>query len=90
MRKVFLSLCTGLIAVASYAQSPVIIQKDPEIEKMMTEVSPDSLKSYITTLVKFGTRNTLSTQRSATRGIGAARTWVLSKFNQFAKSSGGR
>jgi hypothetical protein len=90
MRKLFLSLSTGLIAIASYAQSPVIIQKDAEIEKMMTEVSPDSLKSYITTLVNFGTRNTLSTQRSATRGIGAARTWVLSKFNQFAKSSAGR
>ncbi len=48
------------------------------------------LKSYITKLVSFGTRNTLSTQTDPNRGIGAARKWVLSKFNEFAKQSGGR
>ncbi len=67
-----------------------IIARDPAIEAMVQEVSPDSLKSYISTMVAFGTRNTLSTQTNPTRGIGAARNWVLSKFNQFAKSSGGR
>jgi len=72
------------------AQAPAIIQKDPEIEQMLREISPDSLQSYIKTMVAFGTRNTLSTQKDSKRGIGAARTWVLSKFNQFAKQSGGR
>ncbi len=57
---------------------------------MVKEVSADSLRSYITTLVNFGTRNTLSTQTSGRRGIGAARKWVLAKFNQFATASGGR
>ena len=57
---------------------------------MVSEVSPDSLQSYIKTLVAFGTRNTLSTQTDAKRGIGAARNWVLKKFNEFAKNSGGR
>ena len=57
---------------------------------MVTAVNADSLKSYITHLVAFGTRNTLSTQTDPKRGIGAARTWVLNKFNEFAKSSGGR
>lgn len=71
-----------------YAQ--VIIQKDPEIEKMVSEVSIDSLKSYITKLVSLGTRNTMSTQTNSNRGIGAAREWVLSKFTEFAKQSGGR
>lgn len=68
----------------------VIIQKDPQIEKMVSEVSADSLKAYIHKLVSFGTRNTLSTQSDPNRGIGAARQWVLSKFNEFAKQSGGR
>ncbi len=67
-----------------------IINRDPEIDKMVAEVSPDSLKSYINTLVAFGTRNTLSTQADAKRGIGAARNWVLKKFNEFAKNSSGR
>jgi hypothetical protein len=70
--------------------SQTIIQKDPQIEKMLKEVSADSLKSYITKLVSFGTRNTLSTQTDPKRGIGAARQWVLSRFNEFAKQSGGR
>jgi len=67
-----------------------IIIRDPEIEQMVKEVSRDSLQSYITTLVAFGTRNTLSTQTDQKRGIGAARKWVLQKFNEFAKNANGR
>jgi len=67
-----------------------IIQRDIEIEKMVKEVSADSLKSYIKSMVSFGTRNTLSTQSNPKRGIGAARNWVLGKFNEFAKQSNGR
>ena len=67
-----------------------IINRDPEIAQMANEVSPDSLRSYINTLAAFGTRNTLSTQTDAHRGIGAARSWVLKKFNEFSKQSSGR
>ncbi|MES1225202.1 MAG: peptidase M28, partial [Bacteroidota bacterium] len=74
-----------------YATSAqTIIQRDAEIEKMVKEISADSLKSYIKTMVAFGTRNTLSTQSNPKRGIGAARNWVLGKFNEFAKQSNGR
>jgi hypothetical protein len=41
-------------------------------------------------LVAFGTRNTLSNQSSKSRGIGAARNWVLDKFKNMATLSGGR
>ena len=88
MRKLFLSLTPFLIS--SFVFSQTIIQKDPQIEKMVKEVSGDSLKSYITRLVSFGTRNTLSTQTNSQRGIGAARQWVLGRFNEFAKQAGGR
>ena len=70
--------------------SQTIVQRDPEIEQMVNEVSSDSLKSYIQQLVSFGTRNTLSTQKDPRRGIGAARNWVLSRFNQYTKQSKGR
>ncbi len=66
------------------------IKRDREIEQMVTEVSPDSLRSYITSLVAFGTRNTLSSQTDINRGIGAARNWVLNKFKQFELQSNGR
>ncbi len=80
-------LLISFIAFAFSLQAQTIIQKDPEIEQMMKEVSIDSLHSYITTLVGFVTRNTLSTQTDPKHGIGAARNWVLGKFNQFAKQS---
>jgi hypothetical protein len=68
----------------------VIVKKDPEIESMIKEINADSLKANIYKLVSFGTRNTLSTQDNATRGIGAARRWILSRFNEYAKQSEGR
>ncbi|HET7118004.1 MAG TPA: M28 family metallopeptidase [Hanamia sp.] len=79
-----------LLLSANIIFAQTIINRDPEIENMVSEVSADSLKSYINTLVAFGTRSTLSTQTNPKRGIGAARDWVLKKFNEFAKGSGGR
>ncbi len=74
--------------ITSYAQTT--IHRDPIIEQMVKEVSSDSLQAYVTKMVSFGTRNTLSSQVDSKRGIGAARNWVLSKFRQFAKQSNGR
>jgi len=88
MKKLFVLTTAFFILQQSFSQT--IIQRDPEIEQMVKEVSSDSLQSYIKTLVAFGTRNTLSTQGDPKRGIGAARNWVLGKFNQFAKESNGR
>jgi len=89
MRK-YLLVAFSAIFFGRSASAQVTINRDPEIEKMVKEVSADSLKSYIHSLVAMGTRNTLSTQTDPKRGIGAARNWVLSKFNEFAKNSSGR
>lgn len=78
-----------LLLIAATSSSQTIIQRDPEIEQMVKEVSPDSLRSYITSMVSFGTRNTLSAQ-TGNKGIGAARNWVLNKFNQFVPGSNGK
>ena len=83
-------LLISLLLMVKYTSAQTIIQRDAEIEKMVKEISSDSLQSYIKTLVAFGTRNTLSTQNDAKRGIGAARNWVLGKFNEFAKQANGR
>lgn len=87
MRKFFIP---ALLLLSSAVSAQTIIQRDPEIERMVKDVSPDSLRSYINSMVSFGTRSTLSTQTDTKRGIGAARNWVLSKFNQFAANSSGR
>jgi hypothetical protein len=86
--KILLPVLALLIAQSICAQT--IIQRDPAIEKMVKEVSADSLKSYILKMVSFGTRNTLSSTTDKARGIGAARNWVLSKFNEIAKQSNNR
>ena len=84
------NLLIFIVFITSNSFSQTTINRDPEIEKMVAEVSADSLQSYINTLVSFDTRNTLSTQTNPKKGIGAARNWVLEKFNQFAKNSDGR
>ena len=88
MRKFSLTTTALFCLFSAFCQT--IIDKDPSIEKMVKEVSADSLQSYIKSLVAFGTRSTISTQTDPKRGIGAARLWVLSKFNEFARQSGGR
>jgi hypothetical protein len=88
MRRILILFLPIICSLHSKGQTT--IQRDPEIEQMVKEISPDSLKSYIYKMVSFGTRNTLSSTTDKNRGIGAARNWVLSKFNQFAKSSNGR
>jgi hypothetical protein len=87
LKNMLLGLAAGL-SFSAFAQTT--IHRDPQIEKMLSEVSKDSLESYVRKMVGFGTRNTLSSQKDAKRGIGAARNWVLQKFQEFAKGAGGR
>ena len=88
MRKFFILIPLFTLYTTTKAQTT--ISRDPQIEKMVSEVSKDSLESYIKKMVSFGTRSTLSIQTDPKRGIGAARNWVLSRYNEFAKESGGR
>jgi hypothetical protein len=81
--KKFTSILIVFILITN-ANAQVIIQKDPAIEKMVSEVNADSLKSYINKLVSFGTRHTLSTTTETKKGIGAAREWIISEFKNFA------
>lgn len=50
---------------------------------------PGALRSSVDKLVSFGTRHTLSSQTDPKRGIGAARTWAASRFEEIAKDCGG-
>ena len=83
-------LLSALLLIFQSLAAQTIIRRDSSIVKMVTEISKDSLQSYIRTMVSFGTRNTLSAQDDPKRGIGAARNYVLSMFNAFARQSNGR
>lgn len=88
MKKILTLVITACSITLAFGQ--VQVNKDPVITRMLQNVSRDSVESYVRTLVGFGTRNTLSTQTDPKRGIGAARSWVLKKFNEFARASNGR
>src|SRR6185312_5664281 len=47
------------------------------------------LRMTITRLIGFGTRHTMSDTKSDSRGIGAARRWVKSRFEAISKDCGG-
>ncbi|RDC55545.1 M20/M25/M40 family metallo-hydrolase [Pedobacter chinensis] len=88
MKKIYSTVL--VISLGLSVQSQTIVNRNADIDQMVKSVNQDSLKSYISKMVSFGTRNTLSDIKSKTRGIGAARSWVVNKFNQFAKQSDGR
>jgi hypothetical protein len=82
-------LLTLLLAVASLPLfSQTITHRNPELEKLVLEVSSDSLENYVRTLAAFTSRHTLNTD--AKNGMPAAQNYVLKKFNEFAKQSRGR
>src|ERR671926_123448 len=61
----------------------------PEVAAMLREIDARNIESTIRKLVSFGTRNTLSAQDDPRRGIGAARDWLFSEFQQIAARSDG-
>jgi hypothetical protein len=62
----------------------------PQVAAMLREISSRRIERSIRTLAGFGTPHTLSTQTDPTRGIGAARDWILQQFQQYAAESDGR
>jgi hypothetical protein len=61
---------------------------DPEIQKMLREISAKNIEASIRKLASFGTRNTLSEQNNPTRGIGAARDWIFAEFERINRDCG--
>ena len=81
-------LLTLLLAVTCLAQAPAS-RPNPEIGKMIKEVSAKRIEADIRKLVSFGTRNTLSVQNDPARGIGAARDWLFDEFQKISSECGG-
>jgi hypothetical protein len=59
-------------------------QTDQKIYDIIDAVSAERIKEDIKTLADFGTRHTLSDTLSNTRGIGAARRWIKSEFDDIS------
>jgi len=59
-------------------------QTDTRIYDIINNVSEERIKNDVATLVNFGTRHTLSDTISETKGIGAARRWIKSEFDNIS------
>ncbi|CAN5599368.1 M20/M25/M40 family metallo-hydrolase [soil metagenome] len=82
MKNLFLlSLCLCVSVAIAFAQKSKE-RLNPEIFKMIREVSANRIEADIRKLVSFGTRNTLSEQDNPSRGIGAARDWIFGEFQK--------
>ena len=57
---------------------------NPQIEKIVSEVSDKNIAEILKKLESFGTRNILSTQDNPTRGVGAARKWIYEQFRSYS------
>jgi len=75
----------------SAAAGPMAV--DSRIAAALQQVSAERIRANIEKLVSFGTRSALSAQDPAAiatgRGIGAAREWIKSEFERYAKDCGG-
>ena len=83
----------GAIGLNCMGQSAPTNIADPQIAAALQQISARKIQANIEELVKVGTRLTLSAQDPAAiasgRGIGAAREWIKSEFERYAKECGG-
>ena len=88
MRAIFLAAAITL-ATASINAAEAPSRDHAMLTTIASAPSSDALHETIAKLVTFGTRHTLSDTTSDTRGIGAARRWVKTRFEAIAKDCGG-
>ena len=73
------------IAFSGVAQT--IINRDPEIKKMVDEISAANLEKHVRKLVSFHTRHNLSSQNDPVKGIGASWNWIRTEMEKSIPSS---
>lgn len=64
--------------------------RDPEIQRMVSEISADRIERSIHILTSFKTRHSLSDPSPGGNGIGAARAWIRAELERASADSGGR
>ena len=83
MKLLFLFVFSFLSSIAFTQSYPA---HDPRMYDIIDAVSADRIEKDIRKLVSFGTRHTLSETVSETKGIGAARRWIKSEFENISNA----
>src|SRR5882672_10748439 len=80
-RILFLILVVSGLSRTASAQTSDL---DPRIVKVVASVSEERLGAILKKLESFETRNSLSSTTSTTRGVGAARQWILDEMKGYS------
>lgn len=72
------TLALGVNAVATAQEI------DPRVAQLVSQVSEERLGATLKKLESFETRSTLSSTNSTTRGVGAAREWILQEMRSYS------
>src|SRR5579864_1231339 len=79
--------CLAAWALASSVAGRAAAQTselDPRVAALVASVSEERLGTILKKLESFETRSTLSSTDSPTRGIGAAREWILQEMRSYS------
>lgn len=84
-------LLLALCAAPAFAADPALPapREQAALHALATAPSEAELRATIEKLIGFGTRHTMSDTTSDTRGIGAARRWVKTRFEAISRECGG-
>src|SRR5580692_678967 len=77
--KRFAVLFLAAAALRAQYKSP-----NPQVAKLVSEVSEEKITAILKNLESFGSRNILSTQDNPTRGVGASRKWIYEQFRSYS------
>ncbi|MBW6500593.1 MAG: M20/M25/M40 family metallo-hydrolase [Bacteroidales bacterium] len=79
-----------LLLIFPYLAAQTIINRDPEISRMIDEISSERIEQHVRQLVSFHTRHNLSSRTDPSRGIGAAWNWIKAEMEKSIPASEGR
>jgi len=83
------ALMGALVVAAGVCTTPAAAQEvrgdlDPRIVQLVGSISEQRLGTILKKLESFETRSTLSSTDSTTRGVGAARQWILDEMKSYS------
>jgi len=82
IHRTLLAAAAALLATVSTPADPNAV--NPQIKKIVDEISAARIQATIEKLVSFGTRNTLSNADDPQHGVGAARQWLFSELKSYS------
>ena len=79
-----MALAATMMVGVAYGASAQVADVDGRVTALVASVSEERLGAILKKLESFETRSTLSSTSSTTRGIGAAREWILNELKSYS------